>query len=144
MRFLICLVFFVFSCHSIEKEAKYDICLDSETDRVVLSYIMNAECGICSEEELNLVGSTVLNRAEDRGMTLFEVVTERGQFSGYGTEHYTYKERVDSIAIELLKGCGRNYEVYYFFRRDAYNQGFVQAMQDKVIYSLHHHQYAEI
>lgn len=55
----------------------------SENDLYVLSHIISAEAGNCSEEMMIAVGSVVLNRVNDDRFpdTIYDVVFQPGQYS---------------------------------------------------------------
>ena len=55
----------------------------SENDLYVLSHIISAEAGNCSEEMMIAVGSVVLNRVADERFpdTIYDVVFQPGQYS---------------------------------------------------------------
>lgn len=55
----------------------------TENDLYIMSHIISAEAGNCSEEMMIAVGSVVLNRVEDERFpdTIEEVVFQPGQYS---------------------------------------------------------------
>ena len=75
----------------------------SETDLYVLSHIISAEAGNCSEDMMLSVGSVVLNRvADDRFPdTIEEVVFQPGQYSPTWNGAY-YAEPTEE-AVEVAK-----------------------------------------
>jgi len=74
-----------------------------ENDLYVLSHIISAEAGNCSEEMMIAVGSTVLNRvADDRFPDDIEsVVFQSGQYSP--TWNGTYYNEPTGKAVEVAK-----------------------------------------
>jgi hypothetical protein len=109
---------------------------------LTLSSIINAECGICPEDEKYLVGSVVLNRRDSPvyANNIQGVVAQRRQFDGFESEHY-YPSDLD-IAYNLILGVNRNREVMYFYRDDA-NHTFKRQMRDRVIIRKKFHNYAK-
>ena len=75
----------------------------SETDLYVLSHIISAEAGNCSEDMMLSVGSVVLNRvADDRFPdTIEEVVFQPGQYSP--TWNGAYYAEPTEAACEVAK-----------------------------------------
>ena len=75
----------------------------SDNDLYVLSHIISAESGNCSEEMMIAVGSTVLNRvADDRFPNDIEsVVFQSGQYSP--TWNGTYYNEPTEGAVEVAK-----------------------------------------
>ena len=113
-----------------------------DKDVIYLAKIINAECGICGDEEMYLVGSVVLNRAELWDITVEDVISQPRQFCGYNTEGYVINSKCLRIAKELIKGKNRDYNVLYFFRRDADNSKFVDSMIPYICKNLKYHTYA--
>ena len=79
----------------------------SENDLYVLSHIISAEAGTCSEEMMIAVGSVVLNRVSDDRFpdTIEEVVFQAGQYSPTWNGAY-YNEPTEAaceVAEELLE-----------------------------------------
>lgn len=107
-----------------------------------LSKIINAECGVCIDEEMYLVGSVVLNRSDLWGMTIQEVVSQESQFQGYGKPGFVVNPKTKRIAKELLSGYKRDYNVLYFYARDSPNKPFVKSMKPYICYKLKSHNYA--
>lgn len=75
----------------------------SETDLYVLSHIISAEAGNCSEDMMLSVGSVVLNRVADERFpnTIEEVVFQEGQYSPTWNGAY-YAEPTEE-AVEVAK-----------------------------------------
>lgn len=110
-----------------------------------LAKILTAECSICDEEELLLVGSTVLNRVDSGRFpnTVLEVIQQPKQFSGYQSQWYIPTPRTERIAEKLLSGDGRNYEVLYFHTNDCDCAYFANSIKDQIIIKLKYHTYAK-
>ena len=77
----------------------------SENDLYVLSHIISAEAGNCSEEMMIAVGSVVLNRvADDRFPdTIEEVVFQKNPLQYSPTENGTYWNEPTEGAVEVAK-----------------------------------------
>lgn len=75
----------------------------SDNDLYVLSHIISAESGNCSEEMMIAVGSTVLNRVEDDRFpgSIEEVVFAPGQYSP--TWNGAYYNEPTEAAVEVAK-----------------------------------------
>lgn len=75
----------------------------SENDMYVLSHIISAESGNCSEEMMIAVGSTVLNRVSDDRFpdTIEEVVFQPGQYSP--TWNGTFYNEPTEGAVEVAQ-----------------------------------------
>ena len=85
---------------SVETEAEKPY---TEEDLYILSHIISAEAGNCSEDMMLSVGSVVLNRvADDRFPgTIEEVVFQQGQYSP--TWHGAYYAEPTEAACEVAK-----------------------------------------
>lgn len=88
-------------------EKNEDVCL--------LSSLITSECGTCTAEEKYLVGSVVLNRMDAERICIYDVLTKKNQFAGINTENFYPTEESNRIAIDLLKGKGRDRRFLYFF-----------------------------
>ena len=75
----------------------------TEDDLYILSHIISAEAGNCSEEMMTCVGSVVLNRVEDDRFpdTIGEVVFQPGQYSP--TWNGAYYAEPTEAAVEVAK-----------------------------------------
>lgn len=115
------------------------------SDEDHLARILTAECSICNEEELMLVGSTVLNRVDSENFpnTVLEVIQQPNQFHGYKSQWYITTPRSLRAARRLLKGESRNYEVLYFHTNDCPCQEFADSIKDEIIVKLKYHTYAK-
>lgn len=69
------------SIDSIENEYEGTQIQLSDEERLWLAKIIYAESGICGLDEQIAVGKTILNRMEKYNMTIYEVITSKGQFS---------------------------------------------------------------
>ncbi len=107
---------------------------------ILLAAIINAECSICSTEEMYAVGSVVLNRVESCEFpnTVKGVIKEKGQFNGYKSNSYVVTERSLEVAKDLIHGIGRNYKYLYFYLPYASNKKFIKAKRKD---ELAHYQY---
>lgn len=78
-------------------------CAYSENDLYILSHIISAESGNCSEEMMIAVGSVVLNRVADERFpdNIEDVVFQKGQYSPTWNGAY-YNEPTDG-AVEVAK-----------------------------------------
>lgn len=84
-------------CGSVETETETD------NDLYILSHIISAEAGNCSEDMMIAVGSVVLNRVEDERFpdTIEEVVFQPGQYSP--TWNGTYYDEPTDEAVEVAE-----------------------------------------
>lgn len=87
-------------CGTVETETEKTY---SDNDLYVLSHIISAESGNCSEDMMIAVGSVVLNRVEDERFpnTIEEVVFQPGQYSPTWNGTY-YNEPTDG-AVEVAE-----------------------------------------
>jgi len=118
----------------------YDLYFET-TDEDHLTRIITAECSICSEEEMLMVGSTVLNRVDSPAFpsTVIGVIKQPHQFAGYNTKWYILSKKPRKVAKMLLRGEGRNYEVLYFHTNDCECKTFKDSLD--VIKKLKYHTY---
>jgi spore germination cell wall hydrolase CwlJ-like protein len=110
------------SCTPIKKNKIELICTDEystigdySSNLYHFAACINAECGICSDEEKYMVGSVILNRANGDILKIYNIVSAKRQFSGFKSPHYYPTEKTYSIALSLLKGENRIYDIYYFY-----------------------------
>ena len=77
----------------------------SENDLYILSHIISAEAGNCSEEMMIAVGSVVLNRVADERFpdTIEEVVFQKNPLQYSPTENGTYWNEPTEGAVEVAK-----------------------------------------
>lgn len=87
-------------CGTVETETEKTY---SDNDLYVLSHIISAESGNCSEDMMIAVGSVVLNRVNDERFpdTIEEVVFQPGQYSPTWNGTY-YNEPTDG-AVEVAE-----------------------------------------
>lgn len=87
-------------CGTVETETEKTY---SDNDLYVLSHIISAESGNCSEDMMIAVGSVVLNRVEDERFpnTIEEVVFQPGQYSP--TWNGTYYNEPTDEAVEVAE-----------------------------------------
>jgi len=85
---------------SVETEAEKPY---TDEDLYILSHIINAEAGNCSEDMMLSVGSVVLNRVQDDRFpdTIEEVVFQQGQYSP--TWNGAYYAEPTEAACEVAK-----------------------------------------
>ena len=117
--------------------------VDSDVD--LLASIITAECSICCQNEQYLVGSTVLNRVDDKDYpnTIKAVLNQPNQYIGRTSRWFTTTPKTCEIAYDLLEGRNRDYGVIYFYARDSPDTNFVQRMQPYVKYdTMQYHLYA--
>lgn len=83
-------------------------------DAEVLASLLNSECSNCSDTEMYLVGSVVINRCEsaDFPNTVSEVILESGQF--YTKKRFSPTEKTLKVANNLLKGVYVTPDIVYF------------------------------
>lgn len=103
----------------------------------MIAAVVEAECGICNDEEKQLVTSVILNRLEDPRFpsTIEEVLTQKNQFA---KGKKASKETLE-ITRRVIEGRGRNNKVLYFFRTDAPNKNFIK--QIKILFKKQYHYY---
>lgn len=87
-------------CGTVETETEKTY---SDNDLYILSHIISAEAGNCSEDMMIAVGSVVLNRVEDERFpdTIEEVVFQPGQYSP--TWNGTYYDEPTDEAVEVAE-----------------------------------------
>lgn len=87
-------------CGTVETETEKPY---SDNDLYILSHIISAESGNCSEDMMIAVGSVVLNRVEDERFpdTIEEVVFQPGQYSPTWNGSF-YDEPTDE-AVEVAE-----------------------------------------
>lgn len=87
-------------CGTVETETEKPY---SDNDLYILSHIISAESGNCSEDMMIAVGSVVLNRVEDERFpdTIEEVVFQPGQYSPTWNGAY-YNDPTDE-AVEVAE-----------------------------------------
>ena len=87
-------------CGTVETETEKTY---SDNDLYILSHIISAEAGNCSEDMMIAVGSVVLNRVEDERFpdTIEEVVFQPGQYSP--TWNGTYYAEPTDEAVEVAE-----------------------------------------
>jgi hypothetical protein len=109
----------------------------------ILSSLINSEAAANDTIDAYLVGSTVLNRRDhDKFPGLIkDVIFQRRQYDGVNHNFYR-TDFSDTIAVRLLKGIGRNYQVYYFLNSSATNKAFINYTKTLVlIYETKHHKF---
>lgn len=86
-------------CGSVETETE----TETDNDLYILSHIISAEAGNCSEDMMIAVGSVVLNRVEDERFpdTIEQVVFQPGQYSP--TWNGTYYAEPTNEAVEVAE-----------------------------------------
>jgi len=112
-----------------------------QTQTEWLTYIINAECGICTKEEKYLVGSVVLNRVEAKSFpnTIEQVITQHRQFDGYESVHFRWGKQSENVAKDLLKGKGRTYKILYFVNESiSHNKKFINFVKGSPNYIIAH------
>jgi len=103
---------------------------------VYLSSIIHAEANTKDKGDMYLVGSTVLNRVDDERFpsTIYEVISDKGQYDGFMTKRFKRSPVTDYIAIDLLSGLGRESCVLYFYNpRTATDRKFIYKMNNEHI-----------
>lgn len=127
---------------------KLENCNYSYTDEEFknLSKLLNAEGNQKDPIDMLYIGSTVLNRVDhpDFPNDIISVIKEDYQYDGYNTAQFKRTRLSDSIAIDLLNGNSRNYNVIYYFnyRMDAAPY-FVKWLrrERKLIFKNNHHEF---
>ena len=86
-------------CGSVETETE----TETDNDLYILSHIISAEAGNCSEDMMIAVGSVVLNRVKDERFpdSIEEVVFQPGQYSP--TWNGTYYNEPTDEAVEVAE-----------------------------------------
>lgn len=85
----------------------------TENDLYVLSHIISAEAGNCSEEMMIGVGSVVLNRVKDERFpgTIEEVVFQAGQYSPTWNGTFWNEPTADAVEVaEMLLTDGSDWD----------------------------------
>lgn len=91
------------------------------SERDALAAIIHAECGNCSEMDLYLTGSVVLNRTLEPNYpnTIRGVIRQPNQFHGYLTSQYIPTKKTKKVADDLLKGVFHVPCLIYFCTKDS-------------------------
>jgi spore germination cell wall hydrolase CwlJ-like protein len=100
---------------------------------VAVSSVINSEASPDDIMDMYMVGSTVLNRAENEifPSCLLDVVFQKGQYDGVH-KNFTTTPASDSVASKLLKGLGRNKDVLFFYNyHTATDRKFIRLMEKK-------------
>jgi hypothetical protein len=90
-------------------------------EQEALSSIINAECSNCSETEMYLVGSVVMNRlcGPDWPKNLIAVINQDKQFQGRNSKQYLTTHVTDKIANDLLNSLYITPDITYFCLKDS-------------------------
>lgn len=118
----------------------------SSKEEEYLSKLINSEADQSDILDMQLIGSTVLNRVDDTSFPddIYSVIHQYGQYDGVETPQFKRSELSDKIAQDLLKGIGRNYKVLYFFNYKSYTDTvFVSWLRNnrKLIHKNSHHEF---
>jgi len=100
---------------------------------IAVSSVINAEADSGDPMDMYMVGSTVLNRAENElfPSCLLDVVFQKGQYDGVH-KNFTTTPVSDSIASKLIVGMGRNRDVLFFYNyRTATDSKFIRLLERK-------------
>lgn len=128
------------------------ICRDKSSIFVVdtsyysLSRLLNSEADQKDSTDMRMIGSTVLNRVDHDSFPddIDSVINQYGQYNGVGTVQYKRSKLSDSIAVQLMRGEGRDCDVIYYFnyRMDAAPY-FVKWLRGerKLIFKNNHHEF---
>lgn len=110
----------------------------------LLGSIITAECGICGTREKQLVGSTILNRVDSKHFpnNVYDVITQKHQYLGYNSKHFVNRDSLLARDLYLFDE-GRDFDVLYFFTKDAYDTTFVRAMEHRILFNKRFHNYAK-
>jgi hypothetical protein len=105
------------------------------SERDTLAAIINSECSNCSETEMFLVGSVVLNRAnsDEFPNDVRSVVRQPSQFAGYKTRHYYPTKKTRKVADQLLNGMYLTPCIIFFHTHKSKSN-----MDTVIMYADHH------
>lgn len=114
-----------------------------------LSMIINAEADTKDIRDMELVGSSVLNRAgnKDFPSSIDSVIMQYRQYDGYLSNQYYRTPISDSIAFNLLLGIGRDYDVLYFYNfHTTKNHRFLWWIRNntEIIYQSKYHKFFKL
>lgn len=113
----------------------YEFKESQKPETMLLSKLIQSECGICPPKDKELVGASVLNRITHPSYpnTMKEVIFQKNQY------YFNKNIRVDSSTIEISKKLlegGHNKKVRYFWNHNS--KGFGK----KPLIITKHHNYA--
>ena len=121
-----------------DKYSTYD---DYEHNMYHLNSIVNAECGICGQEEKKLVASVVYNRWKDKTNPILEVISRPNQFDGYSSVHYFPVDSHISLCKDVLSGRGISRLKYFYNPRTATDSVFVNWANTRELTVHKYHNY---
>ena len=85
----------------VKEVEKVEAVIISENDAVVLAKMAWGEARGCSDMEVAATMWCVLNRVDNSGKSVIEVITAPGQFYGY-SENHPVDERLYKLAVDVL------------------------------------------
>lgn len=110
----------------------------------LLASLINSECSICDRDEMYLIGSTVLNRVDNKNFpnTIKKVIYQRNQYKGASSRNFYKTGLTVEVAKNLLAGRNRECTVLYFYARDGPENKFIKKIKKKIKYSKKFHNFA--
>lgn len=118
-------------CGGSQKDDVQIVAADTLTEEeALLSSLINSEAHNQDIRDYYLVGSTVLNRVDNKLFpnTVWGVIYQKSQYHGVGG-NFTRSALSDTVAIRLMVGLGRNYDVLYFYNNNASDMVFKNLMK---------------
>lgn len=103
--------------------------IKNTSDYKLLSAIINAEAGPNPTDVMDpfMIGSAVLNRLDNPGFpkTMRGVIRQANQFKGISNNNFRRTDASDEVALKLLCGEGRNYNVLFFYGHSSVKHKFI-------------------
>lgn len=108
-------------------------------DVYLLASLINSECAECSEKEMALVGSVVLNRMRHDAFPdkMIDVIYDDNQFHGICNRQFKITNKSLAVAVELLMNGPVDTNIIYFYLRDSPNMKWRKNIKT-IIKSQHH------
>ena len=132
-------------CRPPNKDKVQIVAADTLTQgEALLSALINSEAHEDDIRDKYLVGSTVLNRVESKDFpnTIWGVIYQPKQYHGVDG-NFERTKLSDTVAVRLMKGLGRNFDVLYFYNsKTSKNKSFKKLMKShKLITITNSHKY---
>lgn len=110
-------------------------------DAILVAKVINSECKDCSDVDKLMIGSSILNRADNVNFpsSIANVIRQPNQY--VSSKDYTVHDK--QLAVCLLEGYFRDCEVIYFYNPEtATNRKFVKMMKKyPLVLKTKHHEY---
>jgi spore germination cell wall hydrolase CwlJ-like protein len=110
-----------------------------EKNSIKIAKVLNVECGNCPDVDKLLIGSSLLNRVDNKEFpnTLDGVIKQPNQYK----TSKDYTEHDKNLAVCLLENHFRDCDVLYFYNpKSATDKAFLSQMKKKdlIVQTKHH------